>query len=101
LPTTMTSDQAQSVITLEGECSLTSAAELKQVLLQGLAAATFLRIDLRGVEQIDVPTLQLLWVAARTADRTGIGFEIRMSASAAVAARDAGFERFSGETAPR
>ena len=86
------------MIRLAGEFTLTSAAELKNLLLQGLASGNDLRLDLEQAEAIDITSMQLLWAAGREADRKGASLAIQMSDAAATAARDAGFERFPGLT---
>ena len=95
---TMEQQESQSVIRLAGEFTLTSAAELKNLLLQGLASGNDLRLDLEQAEEIDITVMQLLWAAGREADRKGASLAIQMSDAAATAARDAGFERFPGLT---
>ena len=95
---TMEQQESQSVIRLAGEFTLTSAAELKNLLLQGLASGNDLRLDLEQAEAIDITLMQLLWAAGREADRKGASLAIQMSDAAAMAARDAGFERFPGLT---
>jgi anti-anti-sigma regulatory factor len=95
----MEQQESQSVIRLAGEFTLTSAAELKNLLLQGLASGNDLRLDLEQAEEIDITLMQLLWAAGREADRKGASLAIQMSDAAATAARDAGFERFPGLTA--
>ena len=95
---TMEQQESQSVIRLAGEFTLTSAAELKNLLLQGLASGNDLRLDLEQAEAIDITVMQLLWAAGREADRKGASLAIQMSDAAATAARDAGFERFPGLT---
>jgi anti-anti-sigma regulatory factor len=94
----MERQESQSVIRLEGEFTLASAAELKNLLLQGLAAGNDLRLDLEQAVEIDIPVMQLLWAAGREADRKGASLAIQMSDAAAMAAREAGFERFPGLT---
>jgi len=96
LALTMEQQESQSVIRLAGELTLTSAAELKNLLLQGLASGNDLRLDLEQAEAIDITVMQLLWAAGREADRKGASLAIQMSDAAATAARDAGFERFPG-----
>ena len=93
---TMEQQESQPVIRLAGELTLTSAAELKNLLLQGLASGNDLRLDLEQAEAIDITSMQLLWAAGREADRKGASLAIQMSDAAATAARDAGFERFPG-----
>ena len=97
MPVTVEQHEDHSLIRLEGEFTLTSAAELKRVLLEGLAPGRDLRLDLELTEGIDITAMQLLWAAGREADRTGARIAIRVSEPAASDARDAGFERFPGE----
>lgn len=84
------------LIRLEGECTLTSAAELKSLLLEGLAAGGDLRLDLEGAEEIDITIMQLLWAAGREARRAGSAIAIAVSEAAGRAAREAGFPQFPG-----
>jgi anti-anti-sigma regulatory factor len=85
-----------TLIQLEGECSVTSAAELNRLLLEGLALGRPLWLDLEHAQEIDITVLQLLWAAGREAQRTGAGICVRMSEAAGMAAREAGFDRFPG-----
>jgi anti-anti-sigma regulatory factor len=96
LPVTMERHEDHSLIRVEGECTVTSAAELNRLLLEGFATGGNLRLDLQGADQIDVTVLQLLWAAGREAERTGASVAVRLSEPAAMAAREAGFERFPG-----
>jgi anti-sigma B factor antagonist len=96
LPVTMEELEAYSLIRLEGECTLGSAAELKRLLLEGLASGKDLRLDMADVEEIDIAVMQLLWAAGLQAERAGAGIAVRMSEAAGIAAREAGFERLPG-----
>jgi hypothetical protein len=87
--------ESQSLIRWAGDCSVASAAELKGLLLQGLASGKELTLDLEGVEEADVCTLQLLWAARREATRAGVVVTARLSEPFTSSARDAGFEEFS------
>ena len=88
--------ETHSLIRLEGEFTLTSAAELKAVLLAGLAFGTDLHLDLEPATKIDVTVMQLLWAAGQEADRKGVALSGSMSEAAAAMAREAGFERLPG-----
>ncbi len=96
MPLTMERHETHSLIRLEGELTLTSAAELKAVLVAGLAAGSDLLLDLERATKIDVTVMQLLWAAAREADRTGVALSGRVSEAAAAMAREAGFEHLPG-----
>ena len=88
-------EESQPLIRLGGEFTLASAAELKSLLLEGLASGN-VWLDLEHVGEIDITLMQLLWAAGREADRTGARMAIRVSEAAAMTAREAGFERFPG-----
>jgi anti-sigma B factor antagonist len=96
LPVTTERHATHSLVRVEGELTITSAAELKEALLAALAAGTNLHLDLERAETIDVTVMQLLWAAGREADRTGIALACRLSEAAAAMAREAGFERLPG-----
>jgi anti-anti-sigma regulatory factor len=81
----------------EGDFDMTSLAELKEALLEGLASGKALQLDLARAGAIDIAFLQLLWAAECAAARAGCGFVSRVSETAAAVARGAGFERFPGE----
>lgn len=83
-------------IRLEGECTVTSAAEFTRLLLEGLTLGKPLLLDLEHAQEIDITVLQLLWAAASEAQRTGAAISIRLSEPARMAAREAGFEHFPG-----
>lgn len=88
--------EGHSIIRLEDELNVTSAVDLKNVLLEGLAAGKELHLDLERVTEIDITVMQLLWAAGCEAERTGATIIGRVSDAAAAAAREAGFERFPG-----
>jgi anti-sigma B factor antagonist len=91
MPVTLQQDESHCLIKLEGEVTLTSAAELRTLLLEWLAARKDLEMDLEGAEEIDITVLQLLWAASREAAGRGAGIVWRLSSAAAAAARDSGF----------
>jgi anti-anti-sigma regulatory factor len=96
LPVTIEKLANDSLIRLEGECTLASAAELKTLLLEGLTSGRTLRLDLARVEEIDIAVMQLLWAAGRQAERAGARIAVRMPETAGAALREAGFERLPG-----
>ena len=93
---TMQRSETDLLIRLEDKVNVTSAEELKSLLLEGLVSGRDLYLDLERVEEIDVTVMQLLWAAGREADRNGTRMVTRVSEAAAVAARELGFERFPG-----
>jgi anti-anti-sigma regulatory factor len=96
LPATLEQYADHALIRLEGECTLPSAADLKSLLLNALASGGDLRLDLLSVEEIDITTMQLLYAAAREADRSGTGFVVAIPDAFLVAAQEAGFGGFPG-----
>jgi anti-anti-sigma regulatory factor len=81
-----------SIVRVERECTVTSATELKELLLQALASGTRIDVDLSAVEEIDVTALQLLWAARNQARSSARGFTLLLSETAAGVAAEAGFD---------
>jgi anti-anti-sigma regulatory factor len=96
LPITVEGDEDCRRIRLHGDFSVTSAAELKEALLQGIASGKAVKVDLEHVGQIDLTVLQLLWAARREGAFVGAGCVSGVSEAVAGVARDAGFEQFPG-----
>ncbi|MGA3023498.1 MAG: STAS domain-containing protein [Bryobacteraceae bacterium] len=91
MPIALQRHESHWLIGLEGRIAIESAAELKQLLLEWLAAGKDLELDLQGAEEIDITIMQLLWAAGREAARTGAGIVGRASNASILAVRDAGF----------
>jgi len=89
--------EGRSLIRVEGECNVTSAAGLKTLLLGASAQGVDLCLDLERAEDIDIAILQLLWAAVGGAESKGARISIRLSEKAGKDARDAGFKCFLGE----
>jgi hypothetical protein len=96
LPLTVDRNRTRCLIRLEGEVGITSAAELKSLLLEALASAQELELDLEHAGSIDVTLLQLVWAAEREAARAGSGFVSHASQAAASFAHELGFNGFPG-----
>src|ERR1700758_2819957 len=88
---TLEREESRWRIRLGGQINLTSAAELKDRLLEWLAAGKDADLELDGLEEIDVSALQLLWAAAREAGFTGAQLTGWASPAAAAAIEDSGF----------
>ena len=58
-------------IRVESDFTLSSAAELKNLLLAGLLEAKQLELDLSGAPEIDIPLWQLVFAAGRQAASQG------------------------------
>lgn len=93
---TMQRRETDLLLRVEDAVNVTSAEELKSLLLEGLVSGRDLRVDLEHVQEIDVTAMQLLWAARREADRKGTAMVVFISEAAAAAAREVGFERFPG-----
>ena len=100
MPVTLEPQQSRSLIRLEGEFNIASAVELKQALLEGLAAGTDLHLDLGQLANFDITAMQLFWAAGKEAARSGVKFVVPVTEAAARAAHEAGFERFPGLATP-
>jgi anti-anti-sigma regulatory factor len=100
MPVTLHRREITWLMRLEGRITVTSAAELKEALLEWLAAGKNLELDLETAEEIDVTVMQLLWATARAAAPTGMKIVARMSRAAAVDARDGGFTGLPGFPVP-
>jgi len=96
MPVTLQRDESRWLISLEGQVTLASAAELRSLLLEWLATGKDVELDLQRAEEIDIAIMQLLWAAAREAARTGVKIVGRASSAAAIAVRDAGFAPIPG-----
>jgi len=64
--------EMQSVIRLEGVIDISSASELKELLIAVLGAGREVRISLEGARDLDVTAVELLWAAEREAVKAGI-----------------------------
>jgi anti-anti-sigma factor len=96
LPVTLELQESHSLIRLAGEFNIASAVELKQALVEGLAAGRDLHLDLEQLANFDITAMQLFWAARKEAARTGVKFVVPVTETAARAAREAGFELFGG-----
>jgi anti-anti-sigma factor len=96
VPVTVEQSEGRCFIRLEGEVNITSAAEVKKLLLQALASGTELRVDLERATELDVTAMQLLWAAEREARASGKGFILtgRIPGEISAGMSDAGFEKF-------
>jgi len=90
-------DETRWLLRLAGEVGISSAAALKEALVEALASAGRVELDLEQALEIDVTVLQLAWAAARQAELAGSSFVARPSEAARATARLAGFAAFPGE----
>jgi len=94
--------EALSVIRLQGDVNICSAAEFKQILLRALARGKDVRVDLSSVTELDLSALQLLWAAEREAKGAGVEFSFagQCQQDVAFALAAAGFEKSPLPTKP-
>ena len=84
-----------SILRVEGECSVTSATDLKNLLLEGIATGKELQVNLELATAIDLSVLQLLW----SANSSSSSVSVRPSDEVVATAREAGFDGFPWLTA--
>jgi anti-anti-sigma factor len=93
---TLEQNNDSSLIRLEGAIDISSAAELKQQLVEALKGGKEVRVSLVAAIGLDVTAFQLMWAAAREARRAGIAFALSGAVPAPVAAAlgNAGLHEF-------
>jgi anti-anti-sigma regulatory factor len=96
VPLTLDQSEALCVLRLEGDVDITSAMELKKLLLEGLTPGRDLHLDLERATELDITALQLLWAAKREAEVLGMRFTLvgQVPEKMLVDAGDVGFENF-------
>jgi anti-anti-sigma regulatory factor len=93
---TLEQNEGLQVIRLEESVDISSAGELKRMLLEAFEAGGPVEVSLEKATYLDVTAMQLLWAAGREAKTAGVGFGLSGAAPEAIAASlaDAGFEQF-------
>ena len=96
MPVSMKRDDGMCLIDLEGSIAIPSAAELKSLILQGLASGQQLCFNLQSASDLDITALQLLWATEREAGIRGTQIALcgQVPDNILSAALDAGFETF-------
>jgi ABC-type transporter Mla MlaB component len=84
-------EETRCVVRLDGETGLSEAAELKRLLLEGLASGQTLHLDLERLNEIDVAVMQLLQATLRETGHRGTSLAVQLSEAADIALRGAGF----------
>lgn len=69
-------NEAGTLVLLEGTIDISSAAELKALLISALGTGKHLSISLAEVQYLDVTAVQLIWSAGQQAQRSGVGFSL-------------------------
>jgi anti-anti-sigma regulatory factor len=83
---TLDDSGSQAVIGLDGVVDISSAAELKTLLLRALNSGKKVCVSLHGATDLDVTAVELLWAAEREASKAGVGFSLAGPALAEVSA---------------
>jgi anti-anti-sigma regulatory factor len=96
MPLTVEQQESRWLIRMDGQVTLASAGELKQLLLDWRVTRKDLEFDLGRVEEIDISILQLLWAAGREAGPMGVEVTASASEPVAAAARESGFAQVPG-----
>jgi len=96
MPITVEEVDNSSMIRLEGDVNIASAAEVKGILINALASKKEIRLGLDGVTALDITALQLLFAAELNAAKSKIPFTLDGSVPSEVSAAmtDAGFAKF-------
>ena len=96
MPVTLEQKDALTFIHLEGAIDIGCAAELKDLLIERLKSGAAVSLSLEAATALDVTAVQLLWAAARQAERAGVEFGFKGQTPEAVrcALADAGIEEF-------
>ena len=96
MPLTLDQGEAVCLIRLKGEIDITTAADLKKLLLRALASGKDMCVDLERATELDVTALQLLWAADREARGSGRSLKLAgpVPAELLAAVNNAGFESF-------
>jgi anti-anti-sigma regulatory factor len=93
---TLVESKSKAVIGLEGAVDISSAAELKTLLLRALNSGKKVHVSLEKATDLDVTAVELLWAAEREASKADVGFSFSGSAPVEVSAAlsEAGLQQF-------
>jgi len=93
---TLDESELGNVVVLEGAIDISSATELKAILLTALDSGEEVSISLNAATYLDVTAVQLLWAAEQQARRSGAIFRFSGHLSDLVSATlaNAGFSSF-------
>jgi anti-anti-sigma factor len=88
--------EGRSLIWLQGEIDIATSVELKTALMEALSSPKEILVDVEGATDLDVTAVQLLWAAAREAEKTGTAFAFSSQVAETVSrvVREMGFADF-------
>jgi anti-anti-sigma regulatory factor len=103
LSITLSEAENRCAIRFEDNVDIASATELKQTLLRALAPGKELEADLSAAGGLDITAIQLLWAAAREAEKSGTAFTLAGDLPEGIrgALRDAGFDPHLNPSTPK
>lgn len=101
MPITVQATEESSTIRLDGEIDINCSDELKSALVKALSGPHALQLEVGGITGVDVTAVQLLWAAARSAEKAGKPFLVADALAERVrdVVREAGFTEFPPPTA--
>ncbi len=76
MPLTFDAGATGGVLRLEGEVDVTSAEELKGMLIEAISSRQAVQVDLTRATDLDVTAIQLLWAANQEAEKAGVPFAV-------------------------
>jgi anti-anti-sigma regulatory factor len=93
---TLDESKSKAVIGLDGVVDISSAAELKTLLLRALNCGKKVRVSLDKAADLDVTAVELLWAAKSEASKAGVAFSFAGPAPAELSAAlcEAGLQQF-------
>jgi anti-anti-sigma regulatory factor len=93
---TLDESKSEVVIGLDGVVDISSAAELKTLLLRALNSGKKTHVSLDKATDLDVTAVELLWAAEREGNKAGARFSFTGPAQAEVSAAlgEAGLQQF-------
>jgi anti-anti-sigma regulatory factor len=96
VPVTLEQKDALVFIQLEGAIDVGCAAELKELLMEKLKSGSAVYVALDSATGLDITAVQLLWAAAREAQRAGVEFGFKGPMPEAIRCQldEAGLEEF-------
>lgn len=77
MPVTLKQKDALTFIQLGGAIDVGCAAELKELLMEKLKSGAAVYVSLESATGLDITAVQLLWAAAREAQRVSVEFAFK------------------------
>lgn len=76
MPTTLQIADELCEVRLEGDIDINCSGELQSTLVEALSKRCELHVNMSGLSSLDVTAMQLLWAAAREAEKRAITFKV-------------------------